>query len=253
MVGEAGAGKTTIAKQAIAKLPDKKCAHVSYIKGKKAICDLAEALGIETTEPKYNKNGEEVGDRNLTQDELQEEILLNASPNWALFIDDADRWTLSIRLWLQLLEEKGASLILICTKKKKTDIFLHRAEIEMSEPDIFSIREAMKRHAHAIAHPLTPNEIAELQQYAGANFKVAKRVVEQHKQGLKIKPDQHRQTIVTGPYVVALLGGFAVLRFWGMGTGDRTLYIFGGVCLALFMVLKTAGAEIMKPRKGLGQ
>lgn len=238
-------------------MPDRKCVYTAYSSPKDTIVALAEALGIDTSEPKYNKNGEQTGDRNLTQPELQKEILLNASPTWALFIDGMDKgaedWSKALRIWLMKLEEQGVSLVLISTKKSSGDVFKYKTTIEMNEPPIWAIRKVMECHAIDIGLALNNNELSKLQQYAGCNFRVAKSVVEQFKQGIKIKPDQHRQTIVTGPYVVAMLGGFAILRFWGMGTGNRTVYIFGGICLVLFMMARTAGAEIMRPRKGLGQ
>lgn len=238
---------------AIARIDSKVTAYCELITSKSAIISLAEQLDIPTTEDKYNKDGEVVGEKALNQAAIQDEILLNASPKWALFIDDAENWPVSLRRWMKLLERKGASLILSCTKRKRSDIFLARTEIELSKPDIYAIREVMKRHANRLNHPLTDTEIADLQQYAGSTFGTALRVVEQHQMGLKIKSHIHRDVIVTWKYVLGALSAIALVRYWGMIMGDRSLYGIGAMAFVAFGVLKVIGTEIIKPRKGLGQ
>lgn len=252
LIGESGSGKTTLARRTAQRLSVTH-AIVDYIRGKQAVIEIAQAFGVELTEPRYNSKGEVTGDRKLTQEELEAEILETVKPGWALFVDNADRWSQSLRLWLMQVERRGVVLILLCTKQKQVDIFLRRTRIDIPKPTAYEIREIMQRHCGAIAHPLTPQEIADLQQYAGLNLGVAKLVVEQHQQGIKPKADQHRNTIVIAPYASALLGGFAVLRFVGLGMNNKTLYIIGGVCLVLFLTIKSIGYETSKPQRGIGQ
>lgn len=253
VVGESGSGKTVLAERTAARLHDRHCAIVNYVRGKQAVMDIAQAFGVDLTEPRYNQKGEVTGDRKLTQEELEQRILEEVKPGWVLFVDNADRWSQSLRLWLMQLEQKNVPLVLLCTKQKNLDLFLRRTRLDLPKPTPYEIREIMQRHAAALAHPLTPGEVAELQQYAGLNLGVAKLVVEQHKQGIKPKADQHRDTIVIAPYASALLGAFAVLRFVGLGIGDKTLYLVGGVCLVLFLMLKTIGQETNKQQRGIGQ
>lgn len=252
IVGESGSGKTVLAQRIAARLPNRRCAIVNYIRGKQAVTEIAVAFGVDLAEPRYNQKGEPIGDRKLTQEELEQGILDAAEPDWVLFVDNADRWAQSLRLWLMKLEQAGVPLVLLCTKEKKLDLFLRRTRIDLPKPTTYEIREVMQRHAAALNHPLTPGEIADLQQYAGLNLGIAKLVIQQHKQGIRPKADQHRDTIVIAPYVSALLGGFAVLRFIGLGLGDRTLYIVGGVCLAAFLTLRSLG-NANKEQKGIGQ
>jgi len=44
----------------------------------------------------------------------------------------------------------------------------------------------------------------------------------------------------------------AIVRFIGLGTGNRGLYIMGGVCLVIAMALKQLG-NVRGARKRLGQ
>ncbi|WP_424100820.1 hypothetical protein [Moorena producens] len=54
------------------------------------------------------------------------------------------------------------------------------------------------------------------------------------------------------PIIIAALMSFGIIRFIGMGTGNKSLYIFGGVSLVAGMTLKQLGS-IRGARKRLGQ
>jgi hypothetical protein len=54
------------------------------------------------------------------------------------------------------------------------------------------------------------------------------------------------------PILIAALFAFAVVRFVGLGTGNKGLYITGGVCLVAAMALKQLG-QVKGARKRLGQ
>lgn len=47
--------------------------------------------------------------------------------------------------------------------------------------------------------------------------------------------------MVIMPLIMALLMGFGVMRFVGMGTKNKSLYILGGVSLIAGMTLKQVG------------
>ena len=53
------------------------------------------------------------------------------------------------------------------------------------------------------------------------------------------------------PVIVAALLAFGIVRFVGMGTGNKGLYITGGVCLVTGMALKQLGS-VRGARKRLG-
>lgn len=100
---------------------------------------------------------------------------------------------------------------------------------------------------------LTATELAQLQPLAGRNPMLARKVVKNHRLGLtqKAKP-QHTQYVVIMPILIAALMAFGVVRFVGMGTQNKSLYIMGGVCLVSGMALKQLGG-IRGARKRLGQ
>ena len=54
------------------------------------------------------------------------------------------------------------------------------------------------------------------------------------------------------PVIVAALFAFAVVRFVGIGTGNKSLYITVGMCLVTAMALKQLG-NVRGARKRLGQ
>ena len=88
---------------------------------------------------------------------------------------------------------------------------------------------------------------------AGRNPMLAKKVIKNHRLGLtqKAKP-QHTQYVVIMPILIAMLMAFGVMRFIGMGTRNKGLYISGGVALIAGMTLKQIG-QVRGARKRLGQ
>jgi hypothetical protein len=53
------------------------------------------------------------------------------------------------------------------------------------------------------------------------------------------------------PIIVAILMAFGIVRFVGMGTGNKSLYIFGGVTLVAGMTLRQLG-HVRGAKKKLG-
>jgi hypothetical protein len=98
---------------------------------------------------------------------------------------------------------------------------------------------------------LSQSRLAELQPLAGRNPMLARKVIRREKLGIK-QESEHTQYIVIMPVIVAMLFSFAVVRFIGMGTGNKGLYITGGVALVAAMALKQLG-NVRGARKRLGQ
>ncbi|MEM9484122.1 MAG: hypothetical protein AAGA83_10575 [Cyanobacteria bacterium P01_F01_bin.116] len=115
------------------------------------------------------------------------------------------------------------------------------------------IRETMQAKANRLGLSLSRSRLAELQPLAGRNPMLAKKVVRNEKLGLNqaAKP-QHTQYVVIMPILIAMLMAFGVVRFIGMGTRNKSLYIFGGVALIAGMTLKQVG-QVRGARKRLGQ
>ena len=93
--------------------------------------------------------------------------------------------------------------------------------------------------------------MAALQPLAGRNPMLARKVVRRAKLGLAQTPE-HMQYVVMMPVIIAMLFSFAVVRFVGMGTGNKGLYIVGGVAMIAAMALKQLG-QVKGARKRLGQ
>jgi hypothetical protein len=80
---------------------------------------------------------------------------------------------------------------------------------------------------------------------------IARKIIKREKLGIKHSEIEHTQYVVIMPVIIAALFSFAVVRFIGMGTGNRGLYITGGVCLVSAMALKQLG-NVKGARKRLG-
>jgi hypothetical protein len=219
---------------------------------KKFLQTIAFELDIPTTETTYNKSGEPTGEKDLTVDGLKEEIASNVGDDTLFILPEAKRLTTSIRYWLEELISNGVTVCCIAPVNPGKDIFLEMLEIELSLPEDKQIRAVMEAEAKKQGLTLSPSRLAELQPLAGRNPMLAKKVIRNEKLGLNKQKPEHTQYVVIMPVIVAALLAFGIVRFVGMGTGNKGLYITGGVCLVTGMALKQLGS-VRGARKRLGQ
>ena len=220
--------------------------------GKLFFQKMAEALDIPTTQPKYDKEGEVVGDKPLSMDELKDEIAENIGPDTLLILPEAKRLSASIRYWLEDAIAIGCRMVCFAPVNTHRDIFLDMVEIELALPSDQAIREVMEAEAQRQGLQLSRSRLAELQPLAGRNPMLARKVVRQERLGIQHQRPEHTQYIVIMPIIVAALMAFGIVRFIGMGTQNKSLYIFGGTALVTGMALKQLGS-VRGARKRLGQ
>ena len=213
---------------------------------------MAEALDIPTTEYKLDRNGDVVGENPLTVDALKDELLENIGANTLLILPEAKRLSASIRYWLEDAIAAGCRVVMFSPVNPGRDVFLDLLEIELELPSDQAIREVMAKEAQRQGLQLSRSELAELQPLAGRNPMLARKVVRQRRVGLKHQRPDHTQYIVIMPIIIAALMAFGIVRFIGMGTQNKSLYIFGGTALVSGMALKQLGS-VRGARKRFGQ
>jgi len=255
VIGEAGSGLDEFA-QAIYRwfAGDLNCAIATYkASGKKFFQGVAEQLNIPTTETRFDRNGEPTGEKDLTMDALKDEIADNTNDQTLLILPEAKRLTTGIRYWLEDLISNGVRVVCFAAANPGKDIFLSMLEVELSLPSDREIREVMTAEAKRQGVSLSSSRLAELQPLAGRNPMLARKVIRSEKLGLNRKADpQHTQYVVIMPILIAALFSFAVIRFIGMGTGNKGMYIMGGTAFVSAMALKQLG-QVRGARKRLGQ
>ena len=221
--------------------------------GKRFFVRIAEQLDIPTEETKYDKNGEPCGERALTMDQLKDEIAENVGPETLLILPEAKRLSTGIRYWLEDLINAGVRVCCFAAANPGKDIFLEMLEIELELPTDQVIREAMRAEAERLGLQLSKSRLAELQPLAGRNPMLARKVIRNEQLGLnRSASPQHTQYVVVMPIVIACLMAFGIVRFIGMGTRNKSLYIFGGTALVAGMTMKQLG-QVRGARKRLGQ
>jgi hypothetical protein len=204
---------------------------------------MAKDLDIPTT------NGD---DKPLTMDAQKEELLANVGTDTLLILPEAKRLSASIRYWLEDAIAAGVRVVCFASANPGRDIFLDMVEVELALPSDGEIRRVMEAEAQAQGLQLSRSELAELQPLAGRNPMLARKVVRQRRLGLTQPRPEHTQYIVVMPIVVACLMAFGIVRFVGMGTQNKSLYILGGATLVAGMTLKQLGS-VRGARKRLGQ
>lgn len=216
--------------------------------GKKFFTELAKQFDIPTTCPKLNAEGEEVGEKPMTLDELKEEIALNIPADALLILPEAKRLTTLITFWL---EDLNCRICCFAVAKPSRDIFLKMIEIELALPDDRHIREIMQREAENCGLNISEARFSQLQSYAGRNAAAARKIVKEEKLGLTKDPN-HNQYLDISPLVMGLFCCVGIVRFVGLGTGDRSLYMIGGIAMMLGLALKYLG-RVSGPRRRVGQ
>jgi hypothetical protein len=229
------------------------CVTVVYKgSGKTFFQQMARGLDIPIAETKFDEEGEEVGEKGLTLEQLKEEILMNVGEGTLLVLPEARRLTTGIRYWLEDAIAAGVRVCCFAAANPGRDIFLTMIEVELEMPTDAYIRIVMAAEAQRQGLKLMEAQLASLQPLEGRNPMLARKVVQREKLGFKNQAPEHTQYIVIMPVVIALLFSFAVLRFIGMGTGNKALYLVGGVSLVVAMALKQLG-QVKGARKRLGQ
>lgn len=254
VLSEFGAGESDFASRIINELTgDLDIAIAKYqSSGKLFFQKLADQLGVETTEPKLNKDGEPVGDRSLTLDELKDSLLDSIGPETLFVLPDSKRLTTGVRYWLENAIANGVRVCCFAVVNPKRDIFLGMIEIELEPPPESYIREIMRSEAIKRGLQFSESELAELAPQAGRSPLVAKQVIKRRALGIKDEVASHTQYVNVTPLWYAFLAGLAVMRFVGQGTGQKDLQIFGGIAFMAFMTLKQLG-QIKGSRRRLGQ
>ena len=212
------------------------------------IVEFMQAIAFQLQVPTED---EEKG-KPLNGKQLKKEIIKNCNEYTLLILPKAKRLTVAIKYWVGLMIDAGAIVVCLEIVKPAGEIFLEMLEIELDLPSDRTIREIMKAEAEILNLNLTNSEIANLQASAGRNPVVARKVIQKHALNLKQGNIEHAQYIVIMPIIIACLMAFGIVRFVGMGTRNRSLYIFGGVALVTGMTLKQLG-QVRGARKRFGQ
>jgi energy-coupling factor transporter ATP-binding protein EcfA2 len=238
VLGESGSGKSTIAQNVRTALEEEgfRVAIAQYLgSAKTTLVGVAEELGLETTET--TANGKE---RSFTLEELRALLAADViSPRTLLIVDDAQRFPASLRYWLEAVFKAGALILLLGDRPPAAGIFLKVPRIEMGAIETQSIRALMTEEAltHGIA--LKATDFADLEQRVGGNPALAKRVVKEYVLGIgNGKSTDHRRYIDGTPFLIAFLSVIGIVRFIGLGIGDRSLYIIGGIATILAISLR---------------
>jgi energy-coupling factor transporter ATP-binding protein EcfA2 len=248
LIGEAGSGKTTLAETLLGVISGSYRVATANYSGSVAatLKSIAEQWRIDATDEKGKP---------LKGDALREEIASNVNGSYLLICDNVHRWAASLLYWLEILHERGAILVLLSIVEVKSGIFLKMSKIELSRLSEAQIREIMVRESVAIDFPLTPSSIARLQSIAGSNPMLAKQMVNEAKLGRHLNEGKGSEYLNVAPFVNGIFTALGIIRFVGLGLGDRALYIFGGIAMLIAMSLRYFGMGLNQAarRKPLGK
>lgn len=169
----------------------------------------------------------------ITIDSLKESISDGATGQ-IIWLKNAQRIPMGMRFWIADLDFR---LILQCDRHPRKDIFLDATALEvprLSQPEIFALAQ---QEAIALGILIPPKRLQKI--IAGTRSRrEINSVIRCEKLGLPLQYQSGGDYFDISPIFLSVLAGFGILRFMGMATGDRNLYIFGGICMMLGLMFK---------------
>jgi hypothetical protein len=247
VVSEPGAGKSFLAETVQEELEAQGflVAAPSIGTVKQVLIDIASALGVDT---------ETLEGKAMNSQQLQQAIASFLDDQIAfLVLDDAHRFPVSLRCWLEQLHSQGQPMLLLATYPPARDIFLKLPRIELEPLPDKTIREIMEDEAESLGMALTPGQLADLQQRTGGNPMLARRTVREEYLGLDGNAPDHRQWIDGTPLLIAALMCFMILRFLGLGFNNTSLYLLGGILTVAVGVIRIMIYSLPRQSGRLGQ
>jgi hypothetical protein len=154
---------------------------------KQVLLDIANGLGVDA---------ETLEGKAMNTQQLQSAMASFLNDQIAfLILDDAHRFPVSLRCWLEQLHAQGQPMLLLATYPPARDIFLKLPRIELEPLSDRLIREIMEDEAQSLSISLTPGQLADLQQRTGGNPMLARRTVREEYLGLDGNAPDHTQWI----------------------------------------------------------
>ena len=231
IVGEEGSGKSVLANAVVEKLNDDGflVAFIEPATPKQMLLEIAQEFNIAS---------EDLEGKSLSVDKLKRAIAQFLEENTAfLILDDAQSCDMKFRIWLKQLRRQGVPMLVLATDPPRTDIFIKIPRIELKPLPEKAIRQIMINAAVERKIALRPTDLSRLQERAGGNPMFAIRAIEEEYLGLDVEGSDHRRYFDITPLILIVGVIFVIIRFVGLGTGDQTLYIFGGIAAAIFLGL----------------
>ncbi|MEM8637966.1 MAG: hypothetical protein AAGG51_03980 [Cyanobacteria bacterium P01_G01_bin.54] len=175
-----------------------------------------------------------------TAENLKHEIPQLIPTGALLILPNAKRLPASLRYWLDYHRDIFRICAFEVCDLPEKDLWLHILRYELPPPTEREIRAEIDKVARKGGVELSRSRLAELASQAGRSPVLATKLARAELAGMP-QTVSHAQYLDISPAVMAALFGFAILRFVGMGTGNKPLYILGGVCLTVAMAIKQLG------------
>ncbi|WP_338430909.1 ATP-binding protein [Synechococcus elongatus] len=246
VVGEAGSGKSRLSRAVVEDLRAVGYTVVTLpqpLTQRQLLIQVAEQLEIE---PEQRQTVA------LFAETLREELEHWPEPVF-LVVDQVQRCPASFRLWLEQLLPLGIPMLLLATNPPAKDLFLKLPRLELEPLRDGQIRELMQAEAEQLGLELSAAELSSLQARCGGNPLLAGRVVREAFLGLDETAPDHRQWIDGTPIVICGLASLIVLRYIGLGYGNRSLYVIGGILTVVALIARFFIGRLPRGNARLGR
>jgi hypothetical protein len=111
----------------------------------------------------------------------------------------------------------------------------------------------MQQAAQELGLALTPAQLARLQERAGGNPMLARRVLDEERLGLEETAPDHTEWIDGTPLLLAVLLVLSAIRFLGRGLQQTDLYVLGGFLAIALGLARLLLASLPRKSNRLGK
>lgn len=229
VLGEAGSGKSALLQFVVDELKAQGFPVVAIAPStaKQMMTELAQGFGLDT---------ESLEGKALTTLQLQKVVdeFLSANIGF-IVVDNFPRVSLSVRLWLEKLYDRGQPILAAGKTKPEKDLIFKLVALELGPMPPLFIRQIMMETANKLELNLGPHEYARLQQRTGGNPAIAQKVMREFFLGLpQARPAGHQHYRGWGKWIILPFLLLSLLRY----AGREPMQIIGAASMSTLVITR---------------
>jgi hypothetical protein len=229
VLGEAGSGKTAVLEFVADELKAQgfPVVRINPSTAKQIMTELAQGFGLDT---------ESLEGKALTTLQLQQSVEEFLTGNIGfVIVDNLPRVSISVRLWLEKLYDRGQPILAAGKSKPEKDLIFKLVALELGAMPPLFIRQIMLETANKLELEISQHEYARLQQRTGGNPAIAQKVMREFFLGLpQARPAGHQNYRGWGKWIILPFLLLSLFRY----AGREPVQMVGAAGMSTFVITR---------------